>query len=88
AKPSIKNFKIAIMNQQPINQAVGGQPLPPQNANVPVGSFYDNYDNLTAEQKYKILTEGAHPFPSSAGVQRTENQTVQFLDVIISGSCF
>ncbi|CAG8703241.1 15216_t:CDS:1, partial [Cetraspora pellucida] len=81
-KPLIKNFKIAIMNQQPINQAVGGQPLPPQNTNVSVGS---SYDNLTSEQKYEILTKGAHPFPSSAGAG---NQTVQFSDVMISGSPF
>ncbi|CAG8818879.1 13079_t:CDS:1, partial [Racocetra persica] len=71
-----KNFKIAIMNQ-PANQAIGVQPLAPQNVN-------SSFDDLTAEQKYEILTKGAGLFSSSAGAQETENQTVQFSDVIIS----
>ncbi|CAG8597488.1 2415_t:CDS:2 [Racocetra persica] len=52
---------------QPTNQAVRGQPLAPQNVNIPVNS---PFHNLTAEQKYKILTNGTNPFT----VQETENQ--------------
>ncbi|CAG8796911.1 35943_t:CDS:1, partial [Racocetra persica] len=55
---------------RPINQAVRGQQLAPQNANIPVNLFFDN---LTAEQKYEILTKGTDPF-ASARVQETENQ--------------
>ncbi|CAG8549072.1 3952_t:CDS:1, partial [Cetraspora pellucida] len=54
---------------QPANQAAGGQPLA-QNANIPVNL---SFDKLTAEQKYKILTNGADPF-TSAKAQETENQ--------------
>ncbi|CAG8671971.1 11132_t:CDS:1, partial [Racocetra fulgida] len=52
---------------QPANQAVRGQPLAPQNANIPLNS---PFDNLTAEKKYEILTNGTNPFT----VQETENQ--------------
>ncbi|CAG8761908.1 24700_t:CDS:1, partial [Racocetra persica] len=79
-----KKIKIAIMNQ-PINQVIGGQPLTPQNVNIPVNA---SFDNLTAEQKYDILTKGANLFSSNAGEQEAENQAVQFPDVITSGSSF
>ncbi|CAG8773966.1 10352_t:CDS:1, partial [Racocetra fulgida] len=68
AKPSIKILKIDIMNQ-PANQAVGGQPLVPQNVT-------SSFDDLTAKQKYEILAKGANPFPSNAGAQEIENQTL------------
>ncbi|CAG8800995.1 5649_t:CDS:1, partial [Racocetra fulgida] len=61
-------------------------PLAPQNANIPVNA---SFDNLTAEQKYELLTKGAAgPFTSSAGAQDAENQTVQSSDDIISGLRF
>ncbi|CAG8454939.1 10124_t:CDS:1, partial [Racocetra fulgida] len=59
---------------QPINQVNGGLPLAPQNANISVNAYFDN---LTAKQKYEILTKGAvDPFTNSAGAQEAENQAV------------
>ncbi|CAG8824952.1 21439_t:CDS:1, partial [Racocetra persica] len=73
-------FKIAIMNQ-PVNQVIG-QPLMPQTANILVNS---SFDNLTAEQKYEILTEGTDPFTA----QETGNQAaLQFPAFIFLGSHF
>ncbi|CAG8758473.1 19656_t:CDS:1, partial [Racocetra persica] len=58
---------------QPINQVIGGLPLVPQNANIPVNA---SFDNLTAKQKYEILTKGAvDPFTNRAEAQEAENQT-------------
>ncbi|CAG8675165.1 17625_t:CDS:1, partial [Cetraspora pellucida] len=51
---------------QPINQAVGHQPLTPQNA---------SFDNLTAEERYKLLANGTDSFKT---VQESENREVQF----------
>ncbi|RIB28986.1 hypothetical protein C2G38_2156574 [Gigaspora rosea] len=44
----------------PINPTVG-QPLIFQNDNIHVTS---SFDNLTAEERFKILTEGSDPFLS------------------------
>ncbi|CAG8754155.1 19571_t:CDS:2, partial [Gigaspora margarita] len=41
---------------QPVNQAIRGQPLRPQNASI------QSYNNLTANQKYENLTKGTDPF--------------------------
>ncbi|CAG8536709.1 12180_t:CDS:2 [Racocetra fulgida] len=86
---------------QPINQTFG-QPSIPQNVNIPINQTVvqplitrnintpvnSSFDNLTAEQRYKILTEGTDPF-TSAKAEGTENQAVyQFPDVIVSGSHF
>ncbi|CAG8670381.1 12073_t:CDS:1, partial [Racocetra fulgida] len=73
---------------QPVNQVIGQpvnqvivQPLMPQTANILVNS---SFDNLAAEQKYEILTEGTDPFTA----QETENQAVQFPAFIFLGSHF
>ncbi|KAF0446270.1 hypothetical protein F8M41_002953 [Gigaspora margarita] len=79
---SIMNQPMAL-NQfinQPVNQAIRGQPLRPQNASI------QSYNNLTANQKYENLTKGTDPFVET---QRTRNQTaLPFQDFIFSGSSF
>ncbi|CAG8670186.1 20785_t:CDS:2, partial [Dentiscutata erythropus] len=57
------------------------QPLIPQTANIPLNS---SFDNLTAKQKYEILTKGTIDLFGSA--QEIENQTApQFPTDILSG---
>ncbi|CAG8791145.1 20801_t:CDS:1, partial [Dentiscutata erythropus] len=62
------------------------QPLITQTANITLNSN-PSFNNLTAEQKYEILTKGTTDLFGSA--QEIENQTVpQFPTDILSGSSF
>ncbi|CAG8570168.1 18296_t:CDS:1, partial [Dentiscutata erythropus] len=76
AKTFMKILTITNMNQP--------QPLIPQTASIPLNS---SFNNLTAKQKYEILTKGTTDMFGSA--QEIENQTApQFPTDILSGSSF
>ncbi|CAG8606989.1 18093_t:CDS:2, partial [Cetraspora pellucida] len=59
---------------QPINQAVGHQPLAPPNVNNPVNS---SFENLTAEERYKLLYNGTDSFKPA---HKPGNQDIVSID--------